>query len=87
MLLVASRRLKFAMTFCVKFAAPLAKELTMSRMKDFLMIVEELVYDAIEAGAKTDEDVYAFVTMKTGKDAVTLETIKDITKFFAQEWM
>lgn len=59
----------------------------MGIMKDFLMTVEELVYDAIEAGAKTDEDVYAFVTMKTGKDAVTLETIKGITKFFAQEWM
>jgi hypothetical protein len=59
----------------------------MGIMKDFLMTVEELVYDAIEAGAKTDEDVYAFVTMRTGREVVTLETIKQITKKFANEWM
>jgi hypothetical protein len=59
----------------------------MGIMKDFLMTVEELVWDAIEAGAKTDEDVYAFVTMRTGREVVTLETIKQITKKFANEWM
>jgi hypothetical protein len=59
----------------------------MGIMQDFLDTVEVLVWDAIEAGAKTDEDVYAFVTMRTGRDAVTLETIKGITEKFANEWM
>jgi hypothetical protein len=59
----------------------------MGIMKDFMMTVEELVFDAIEAGAKTDQDVYAYVTMRTGRDAVTLETIKCITEKFANEWM
>jgi hypothetical protein len=78
---------KFNRTFCVRFAAWLAKEIEMGIMKDFLMTVEELVWDAIEAGVKTDEDVYAFVTMRTGREVVTLETIKQITKKFANEWM
>lgn len=56
-------------------------------MQDFMDTVEVLVWDAIEAGAKTDEDVYAFVTTRTGREAVTLETIKGITEKFANEWM
>ena len=56
----------------------------MSRMKDLLMTIEELVYDAIEAGAKTDEDVLAWVNMYVPAE---LETIQDITEKYVGEWM
>ena len=56
----------------------------MSRMKDLLMNIQELVYDAIEAGAKTDQCVYAYVNQYV---IVDLDTIKAITAEFANEWM
>lgn len=59
----------------------------MSRMKELLMDVQELVYDAIEAGAKTNEDVYVYVNMRMTGAAVSLELIKEITDQYAQEWM
>jgi hypothetical protein len=70
-----------------KLAASTFEVMEMGIMQDFMDTVEVLVWDAIEAGAKTDEDVYAFVTTRTGREAVTLETIKGITEKFANEWM
>ena len=59
----------------------------MCRMKDFLMKIEEMVWDAIEAGAKTNEDVYAFVLTRVPREYVTLEYIENITKGIENEWM
>ena len=56
----------------------------MSRMKDLLMTIEELVYDAIEAGAKTDEDIFAYVNQYV---PVELEMIQNITMNYTNEWM
>ena len=46
--------------------------------------IEELVYDAIEAGAKTDGDVLAYVR---GFVEVDLETVQTITAPWVNEWM
>ena len=46
--------------------------------------IEELVYDAIEAGAKTDRDVLAYVR---GYVDVDLETVQAITAPWVSEWM
>ena len=56
----------------------------MGLMKEYLMIIEDLVYDAIEAGAKTNEDVLAWVNQYY---IVDLDLIKDITDRYAEEWM
>lgn len=56
----------------------------MSRMKDLIMVVEDLVYDAIEAGAKTNEDVLAYVNQYVPAD---LELVKEITDRYIEEWM
>ena len=56
----------------------------MSHMKDYLMTVEALVVDAIEAGAKTDEDVLDWVNMYVPAE---LETIQDITEKYVGKWM
>jgi hypothetical protein len=53
-------------------------------MKDLLMTIQELVYDAIEAGAKTDQCIYAYVNQYVKVD---LDTIKSITTEFDNEWM
>lgn len=58
----------------------------MSKMKDYYSALQDLVYDAIEAGAKTDEDVYAFVTTFMNKNFITLQNVKDITELFAEDW-
>jgi hypothetical protein len=58
----------------------------MSKMKDIYSDLQDLVYDAIEAGAKTDEDVYAFVITFMNKNFITLQNVKDITELFAEDW-
>jgi hypothetical protein len=55
-------------------------------MKDIYSDLQDLVYDAIEAGAKTDEDVYAFVITFMNKNFITLQNVKDITELFAEDW-
>jgi len=35
----------------------------MSRIKEYLMDVEEKIVDAIDLGAKTDDEIYAYVNM------------------------
>ena len=59
----------------------------MGYMKDFYMTVQELVYDAIENGAKTDEEVYGYVLGFVKPEMIDLATIKEITAEFANEWM
>lgn len=38
----------------------------MGAMKSLLMDIEDTIWEAIEAGAKTKEDIYAFVFAKHG---------------------
>lgn len=59
-------------------------------MTEFYMDVEETVYSAIEAGAKTDEDVLIYVLDMYGseyEDLLDLDVIKNITESFVGEWM
>jgi hypothetical protein len=35
----------------------------MSKIKDYLMDIEEKIFDAVECGAKTDDEIYAYVSM------------------------
>lgn len=59
----------------------------MGMMKDLYIEIQELVWDAIEAGAKTDEDVYGYVLGFVKSEFISLETIKEMTKQYANEWM
>lgn len=49
----------------------------MGMMKDYLMTLEELAWDAIEAGASTDEEICAYMR---NWYPVELETVKEITR-------
>lgn len=49
----------------------------MSMMKEFLMDIEELAWEAIELGFQTDEEIYAYVSMTDSR--VSLDTIRTIT--------
>lgn len=55
----------------------------MGMMKDFLMEIQELVWDALEAGAKTDDEVYSYVLGFVKPEYVSLETVQAITKQYA----
>lgn len=50
----------------------------MGMMKEFLMDIEELAWEAIELGFQTDEEIYAYVSMTD--DRVSFETIQAITR-------
>lgn len=50
----------------------------MGMMKEYLMDIEELVWEAIELGFQTDEEIYAYVSMTD--DRVSLDTIETITR-------
>lgn len=50
----------------------------MGMMKDYLMNIEELVWEAIDLGFQTDEEIYAYVSMTD--DRVDLDTIQTITR-------
>lgn len=50
----------------------------MAMMKDFLMTVEELIYDALELGFRTDEEIYSYVYMY--EDRVQFVTVKEFLK-------
>lgn len=50
----------------------------MAMMKDFLMTVEELIYDALELGFRTDEEIYSYVYMYENR--VDFVTVKDFLK-------
>lgn len=47
----------------------------MSLMKDHLMTLEELAWDAIEAGAQTDEEIYAYMSNWVNVDFGTVEAL------------
>lgn len=50
----------------------------MAKMKDFLIGVEELVYTALESGARDVDSVYAYVYMyEPLADRATVEAILD----------
>jgi len=49
----------------------------MGLMKDFFLKIENLVWDAVEAGAQSDIEIYAYVRMFD--DRVSEETVKNIT--------
>jgi hypothetical protein len=55
----------------------------MSAMKDWLASVEELVVEAVERGAKTEDQVFSYVYMYD--DRVTQETVKEILRIFFWE--
>lgn len=50
----------------------------MGMMKDFLMDIETLVWEAIELGFQTDEEIYSYVYMSERR--ADLETVKEITR-------
>lgn len=50
----------------------------MGMMKDFLMDIEGLIWEAIELGFQTDDEIYAYVSMTD--DRVSLDTIETITR-------
>lgn len=52
----------------------------MSAMKDWLASVEELVVEAVELGAKTEDQVFSYVYQYD--DRVTQETVKEILRIF-----
>lgn len=49
----------------------------MSKMKDFLMNLEELAWDAIEDGCQTDEEIFGY--MSNWVD-VSFETVETLTR-------
>jgi hypothetical protein len=51
----------------------------MSAMKDYLLEVQELVVEAMLSGAKTDNDLFAFVQMYVP------EATEGTVKYIAQE--
>jgi hypothetical protein len=55
----------------------------MGAMKDWLMSVEELVVEAVDLGAKTENDVFSYVAMYD--DRVSMETVKEILQVFFGE--
>lgn len=46
----------------------------MSATKDYLMTVENLIWEAIELGFKTEDEIYAYVFMY--EDRINLDTVK-----------
>lgn len=50
----------------------------MAMMKDYLMTLEELVWEAIEIGFQTDEEIYSYVYMSDRR--ADAETVKEITR-------
>jgi len=50
----------------------------MSRMKEFYENVENLVYEAIEHGANTTDDVHAYVTQYVPSELVSFKLVEDI---------
>ena len=55
----------------------------MGAMKDWLMSVEELVVEAVELGAKTEDQVFSYVYQYDNR--VTLETVQEILRIFFWE--
>lgn len=55
----------------------------MSAMKDWLASIEELVVEAVELGAKTEDQVFSYVYQYD--DRVTLETVQEILRIFFWE--
>ena len=55
----------------------------MSAMKDWLASIEELVVEAVDLGAKTEDDVFAYVYQYD--DRVAFETVKEILQVFFGE--
>lgn len=49
----------------------------MSKMKDFLMYLEELAWDAIESGCQTDDEIFAYVSNWVD---VRFETVEALTR-------
>ena len=52
----------------------------MSKIKDWLASVEELVVEAVELGAKTEDQVFSYVYQYDNR--VTLETVQEILRIF-----
>jgi TATA-box binding protein (TBP) (component of TFIID and TFIIIB) len=50
----------------------------MGRMKDFYENVENLVYEAIEHGANTTDDIHAYVTQYVPSALVSFKLVEDI---------
>jgi hypothetical protein len=50
----------------------------MARMKEFYENVENLVYEAIEHGANTTDDIYAYVTQYVPPSLVSHSLVEDI---------
>lgn len=55
----------------------------MGMMKDWLMSIEELVVEAVELGAKTENEVFSYVNQYD--DRVSEETVKEILEVFFGE--
>lgn len=49
----------------------------MCKMKDFVMNLEELAWDAIESGCQTDEEIYAYISNWV---EVEFETVEALTR-------
>jgi hypothetical protein len=50
----------------------------MGMMKDYMMSLEELVWEAIEIGFQTDDEIYSYVYMSDRR--AEAETVKEITR-------
>lgn len=50
----------------------------MTRMKDFYENVENLVYEAIDQGANTTDDIHAYVTQYVPPSLVSFKLVEDI---------
>jgi hypothetical protein len=55
----------------------------MSRTKNFYENIEDLTFSAIEQGANTVGDVYAYVTQYVPKSMVSYETIEKIMEEYS----
>lgn len=55
----------------------------MSKIKDWLASIEELVVEAVELGAKTEDQVFSYVYQYDNR--VTLETVQEILRIFFWE--
>lgn len=56
----------------------------MGMMKTYRMKIEEMVWDAIECGAQTDQEIYAFIKMRDSK--ISFDMVADVTSDIEIDW-
>lgn len=56
----------------------------MAKMKDHMMKIEELVWEAIENGCQTDDEIFAFVSMLD--DNISKDMIEYVAQKIEEDW-